>query len=212
MVWKDVPGYEGRYKVSDGGQVKSLVGAHGIRRERLRKLMTDKAGYQRVTLKKDGVGRNHLVHHLVLGAFIGPKPNGLECRHLNGDSADNRLVNLIWGTSSQNTKDTVRHGNHRGARKTYCKNGHEFTAENTAVRKGGRQCRICNKERAAAWYLKNRKTGVPSNKDKTHCKRGHEFTSENTILRSDGGRQCRTCLKQYGAERYRRIRAALPEP
>jgi hypothetical protein len=198
MVWRNVLGYEGRYKVSDDGQVKSLVGVHGIRREKLRALTTDKGGYKRVTLKKDGVRRNHLVHHLVLIAFVGPKPEGRECRHLNGDPGDNRLMNLVWGTSSENTDDTVRHGHHPFAGKTHCKNGHEFTPENTIVlRNGGRNCRTCNKERAAAWYLANRKTGVPSNKDKTHCKRGHEFTPENTIRRSDGGRQCRACNRQY---------------
>lgn len=169
----------------------------------LRSLHIDKAGYPRVTLKVGGARHNYLVHHLVLKAFVGPKPAGMECRHLNGNPADDRLENLKWGTPTENSYDTVRHGRHQGAIKTHCKNGHEFTPENTAPQtNGGRACRTCNKKRAKAFYEAHKGPRQPDNKTKTHCKRGHEFTPENTIKRKDGGRQCRTCGMASSKARY----------
>ena len=57
-----------------------------------------------------GRGNSRCVHELVLLAFVGAKPPKHECRHLNGDPADNRLENLAWGTRSENIKDAVAHG------------------------------------------------------------------------------------------------------
>lgn len=101
------------------------------------------------------------------------------------------------GTPTENSYDTVRHGNHWGAKKTHCKNGHEFTPENTSPQtNGGRACRTCNRERSQAFYEAHKGVRQTNNRDKTHCKRGHEFTPENTITRKDG-RECRTCAKSY---------------
>jgi hypothetical protein len=198
-IWKPIPGYEGLYQVSDDGQIQTRD-RYG---EFIRKAIhADKNGYFRVTLSLVGVKKSYLVHHLVLTAFVGPKPEGMECRHLNGIPGDNRLENLQWGTSSENSYDVVKHGNHPYADKTHCKNGHEFTAENTMQRSdGGRQCRECNKERARAWYETHKGPRQPNNKDKTHCKRGHEFTPENTYWRKDG-RQCRACTIGASKARY----------
>jgi hypothetical protein len=57
-----------------------------------------------------GVRRQVLVHTLVLEAFVGPCPRGLECRHLNDDPSDNRLENLCWGTRLENAEDRWRNG------------------------------------------------------------------------------------------------------
>jgi hypothetical protein len=55
-------------------------------------------------------GRNRQVHHLVLEAFVGPCPPGMESRHLNGNPADNRLANLAWGTHKENIADAIERG------------------------------------------------------------------------------------------------------
>lgn len=191
-TWLPVVGYEGLYQVSDDGSLNTK----SRRGEWIpRAICTDKNGYRRVTLSLDGKKYCRLVHHLVLEAFVGPRPEGHECRHLNGNPGDNRLENLQWGTSTENSFDVVRHGNHPSAVKTHCKRGHEFTPENTMPNgPGGRGCRTCNRERAAAWYEANKGERQQDNKTKTHCKRGHEFTPENTLRRKDG-RECRACMK-----------------
>lgn len=197
-AWMPVVGYENLYQVNDHGELETK----DRRGEWAPKAVsTDKNGYKRVTLSRDGKKRNRLVHHLVLEAFIGPRSDGMECRHLNGQPGDNRLENLQWGTSSENSFDVVQHGNHHSAKKTHCKNGHEFTPENTIPNGTGRGCRTCNNERAGAWYAAHKGPRQVDNKAKTHCKRGHEFTPENTMQRK-GGRQCRACTKAYFKARY----------
>ena len=68
--WKAIPGYEGSYEASDDGQIRSVEryvrmgrgeGYLRLCPSRVRSLHTDKAGYQRVTLKKSGTRRSHLV-------------------------------------------------------------------------------------------------------------------------------------------------------
>ncbi len=59
-----------------------------------------------------GDGKSHTcgVHRLVLLAFIGPCPAGMESLHENGNRHDNRLANLRWGTKKENAEDRERHG------------------------------------------------------------------------------------------------------
>lgn len=77
---------------------------------------THTAGYVRVML---GYRNNRRVrkylHRLVLEAFVGQCPEGMQCRHLNGNAGDNRIDNLQWGTPSENNWDLVRHGTHARA-------------------------------------------------------------------------------------------------
>lgn len=57
------------------------------------------------------------VHHMVLDAFMGERPEGTEARHGDGDSTNNRLDNLSWATHVDNESDKDRHGTHtRGER------------------------------------------------------------------------------------------------
>jgi hypothetical protein len=53
-------------------------------------------------LCKDGEEKQCKVHHLVLDAFIGPRPSGYQANHKNGDTSNNRLSNLEWVTAKQN--------------------------------------------------------------------------------------------------------------
>lgn len=52
----------------------------------------------------------HLVHRFVLECWVGPCPPGMECRHLDGDGANNKLSNLRWGTKVENMADKTLHG------------------------------------------------------------------------------------------------------
>jgi hypothetical protein len=68
-------------------------------------------GYPQVNLRGGrGIHKSITVHRLVATAFLGPRPAGLEVRHLNGDPTDCRLANLAYGTPAENGQDRVRHG------------------------------------------------------------------------------------------------------
>jgi hypothetical protein len=66
--------------------------------------------YAVVRLCAPGRSRDFGVHQLVLRAFVGPCPPGMQCRHLDGNPANNGLANLCWGTPAQNAADRMRHG------------------------------------------------------------------------------------------------------
>lgn len=110
-AWKDIPGFEGRYQVSDAGRVRSLphrvrLVAHGKETTRLApghllKPGTKSSGHVSVAI---GKGNSRDVHRLVLEAFVGPCPDGCEVLHLNHNPADNRLENLRYGTRGENLK------------------------------------------------------------------------------------------------------------
>ena len=112
IIWKPIPGYEDRYEVSNFGEVRSLINNYGNRRGAPRPLKPNQSGrYDVVRLHRSGDrGRCFLTHRLVLIAFDGPCPDGMECRHLNGDPRDNRLANLRWGTRQENAADKALHG------------------------------------------------------------------------------------------------------
>lgn len=127
--WLPVVGYEGFYEVSDQGRrVRSLDRIIKDKTGRVRhwrgRVMKQKRncsrGHMYVDLKVDAKCSSRSVHGLVAAAFLGPRPDGLQIRHLNGIPSDCRLVNLAYGTQSENMLDSVRHGTHFQARKTHC--------------------------------------------------------------------------------------------
>ena len=121
-TWKDIPGYEGLYQVSDMGRVRSLDreveglsrwgGMRVFRKKgRLMSLGSNGHGYQMVHLKDKGVRRSVSVHRLVATAFI-PNPDSLsQVNHLDSDQTNNRVGNLEW----TDAKGNIRHGILQGA-------------------------------------------------------------------------------------------------
>src|SRR6266576_797367 len=102
-TWRAVIGYEGLYEVSDLGRVRSLPTNDRWRRNgRILNQATHPNGYKQVGLSNAfRRKRTWTVHHLVLTAFIGPRPVGLESRHLDGNPGNNTPGNLAWGTRSE---------------------------------------------------------------------------------------------------------------
>src|SRR5699024_5879879 len=107
-VWKEVVGYEGFYKVSNYGRVKSIKrsGTSGG----YMKLTHDDKGYIRIPLNKNGVTRNKLVHRLVAKSFLDRVKGKNEINHINGVTDDNRVNNLEWCNRSENMKHAYKMG------------------------------------------------------------------------------------------------------
>ena len=103
--WKWVPGYEGKYQVSDLGRVKSFV--KSPEGKLLRPGTMNRFGHCSVAL---GRGNSKCVHALVLLAFVAPVPKGKESLHENGIGSDNKLNNLRYGTRSENNIDSAKLG------------------------------------------------------------------------------------------------------
>lgn len=115
-IFKDVPGYEGHYKISDLGRLRSVErkvkinrGAYRIVKERILKSCIRRDGYLYVILKKPNKPiKNFSIHQLVAMAFLSHKRCGFEkvVDHKNNNKKDNRFLNIQLLTNRENsTKD-----------------------------------------------------------------------------------------------------------
>jgi hypothetical protein len=107
------------YRVGSDGSVwscqKKGMGAGQVGTWRQLKAVSIGRGYLGARVGVNGVHKTYYVHRLVLEAFVGPCPLGMECCHENGDRKDNHSHNLRWDTPAANQADRIRHGtNHRG--------------------------------------------------------------------------------------------------
>lgn len=117
--YRDIEGFEG-YRVGSDGTVWSCwerAKGKGSGRKwvmgsewRQCKLTPFNNGYMSVTLCRNGEPKRCTVHSIVLSAFRGERPSGLEARHLDGNRQNNHLTNLAWGTNAENVADKLRHG------------------------------------------------------------------------------------------------------
>lgn len=109
--WRDIPGYEGIYQVSNLGNVRSLDRTLECKNGRIIKLkgkllkQGNKNGYRFVNLC---YGHSVSVHVLVAQAFLGDRPDKMDVCHINGNRSDNKLSNLEYGTRSKNNLDGYR--------------------------------------------------------------------------------------------------------
>jgi hypothetical protein len=102
------------YRVSRDGEVQSCWGRRCRNRQKgtwqpLKPIRRD-GGYYSVNLHREGKKTARYIHHLVLETFVGPRPPGLVCRHLDGDPSHNHVGNLRWGTYAENEADKFIHG------------------------------------------------------------------------------------------------------
>lgn len=114
--WLPIPGFVGRYEISDLGRVKSLArtetfnrklnnGVRGdVSRSKCEKILVASLGsngYLTVRL----LGKTYTVHTLVLRTFVGPKPIGHAACHGDATRTNNRLINLRWDTYAANNAE-----------------------------------------------------------------------------------------------------------
>jgi hypothetical protein len=102
-IWKEIPGYEDLYEVSNLGNV------NGLKRNKLKEQSINTWGYKIVTLSKNCKTKTLRVHQLVAMAFLNHKPNGTQkivVDHINDIKTDNRVENLHLVTQRFNSKKT----------------------------------------------------------------------------------------------------------
>lgn len=139
VEYRSVEGFPG-YRVGNDGSVWScwkLVGA-GMGKG-TKSLMTDRwkqmkpgtdRGYRYVKLRVNGHKKHLMVHRLVLDAFVGPRPAGMQCRHFPDNTrSNNRISNLSWGTPKANAADRAFHDTQARGEKQGCA---KLTANNVA--------------------------------------------------------------------------------
>lgn len=158
--WRAIPGFDG-YEVSDLGRVRSWRPWHGSVGPRILTPQEDR-GYLGVTLVKPGERRRltYKVHRLVMLAFVGPLPQGMQTRHLDDDGRNNALTNLAYGTPSENGYDRVRNGGHPYAARSHCGSGHPYGDSPRLARNGARVCRECDRAHSRAYRRRMREASV----------------------------------------------------
>ena len=118
-----------------------------------------KRGYLQIQLRKNKIRINKYIHTLLLETFVGQRPNGMECRHLDGNKQNNRLDNLCWGTSSENKFDVVKHEGNVGNSKLSKKDVKIiFSVYHDGLYSGKELAEIFNVHPATISYIVNRKT------------------------------------------------------
>lgn len=110
-IWKPIPNYEGIYEASSYGRIRTCVGKttftkkHGVRHWKQRVLKYKSSSYKtgfRVTLWKNGKGKDYLVARLVASAFYGE--SNLTVNHIDGNRLNNRIENIEWCSLQDNIK------------------------------------------------------------------------------------------------------------
>lgn len=130
---RPIPGFE-RYEVTEDGRIWSTISSRWLR-------PACANGYLRYSIQNDkGVSRGLLAHVAVALAFLGPRPEGMQVRHLDTDKSNNHRLNLAWGTAKENRADYEA----QRPEKRYCTKGHAMIASNVAHTPEGKpRCKTC---------------------------------------------------------------------
>lgn len=107
-IWKDIPGYENLYQVSNFGRVKSNHHGRGHKPKMLKNISRN--GYVSVILCKNKSQKNVFVHRLVADCFV-PNPENKPCvNHIDGDKSNPCSSNLEWCTQKENISHAINNG------------------------------------------------------------------------------------------------------
>lgn len=137
-IWKPIKGYEGKYKISNYGEVVSLhrfknnhTKLQEVPMKKIKPYTNNKNGYVYVYLCNDGKYKNIRLHKLVAETFIDNPKNYNQINHIDGNKQNNRADNLEWCDSSYNIKDM------------YKRNG-KYDKDNEIIKKY-KELKSCNK-------------------------------------------------------------------
>lgn len=155
MNSRPIPGYELFYIVTDDGRVYSL------RKRLFLAAAPTSRGYLSVNLYDGKRSSSHTVHSLVALAFIGPRPDGKQVNHIDGDKQNNAPSNLEYVTQSENMRhafDTGLYVPKRG--EEHC-NAKLTSRQVVSIRRIARwRSRYINRPRFASNRAMARKFGV----------------------------------------------------
>jgi len=113
--FRQIPGFP-RYCIAEDGTILSSCSPNGrgaaMPWNKARRVVpvVGSNGYHRVSLCNGGRVQQVQIHALMLETYVGPRPDGYECRHLDGTRGNNHIANLAWGTHAENMQDKVFHG------------------------------------------------------------------------------------------------------
>jgi len=170
--WRDVPGYEGLYQVSNYGRVRSLDryvwnrcrarGKRDFLKGSILRPQKHVAGYLFVALYKDGKKRQIRINRLVLTVFDRPPKEGEESNHMNGNKTNNYIDNLEWMTKLQNQRHAIEVlGKHNGGGK-YTRdklNEDGIRGIKDLLKEGVSQGQIAKRFNVCYWTIHNIKMG-----------------------------------------------------
>lgn len=116
-VWKWIEGYEGKYKISNFGRVKSYASRYVVNKGfvnqngHILKSNDNGRGYKYVQLAGNGFRDRRYIHRLVAMNFLKESyKEGLEVNHKDGDKSNNKAENLEWVTSYENVQHAIKTG------------------------------------------------------------------------------------------------------
>ena len=114
-IWKDIKGYENKYKISNYGEVISLPRfkknhskLQEVPTKKISQYVNKKNGYVYVYLCNDGKYKNVRLHKIVAENFIDNPNNYTQINHIDGNKTNNRVDNLEWCDCSYNIKDMYK--------------------------------------------------------------------------------------------------------
>jgi hypothetical protein len=116
--WRDVPEWEDLYQISDLGKLrakKSRIRGHYKAGDILNSRFSSD-GYETVALCRGQTRKTAFVHHLVMFAFVGARPEGMDINHIDGVKANNCLSNLEYITHKENIYHAISIGVSFGVR------------------------------------------------------------------------------------------------
>lgn len=137
--WRDIPGREGRYFISNKGRVLS----HKRREPRLLSPTLNSYGYPQIGFNENGARKNYLVHRLVMLAFQPiENPDDFEVNHMDFDKLNGCLENLEWTTKLQNVRHFMASGRPKDKSKNTGGNHHLSVLTDADVLEIRRLCAI----------------------------------------------------------------------
>ena len=166
--WEQIPNYEGWYDISDWGNVRRMMPGKSTFIGKILTINVGSSGYPRVNLWKNAKKHQFKTHCLVAHAFLGPRPEGKQINHIDGDKTNNYYKNLEYVTHSENRLHAFRigmtsnQGENNGRSKLTEKDVHEIndvlgkeTYKDIAARYNVSVSAISSIARGASWaYLK----------------------------------------------------------